>query len=228
MKADTVIVLALILSILLVFVYVGKNLAKPFTEFGSAWWRGAGKISNATSNFTSDWSEGAGKIKSGVSNFTSAWSKGFDKIKGFFGVNKEVNIESFLKTAYESDTFIFTAKNTNSEYLGLLTDVSETTRFYTIISFPEIKLEEERSAMMDYLKSQEIGQYDFNAEEYKELLIPDALMKDIEDIDHFKENKILHIHSALHDAHLDFMKIVETGTAYQPVIYQLTIAIKEK
>ena len=208
MKADTVIVLALILSILLVFVYIGKNLAEPFTEFGSAWWRGVDKIKGGTSNFTSD------------------WSKGFDKIKGFFRMNKTMSIETLLKTMYENEAFIFTAENTNSEYLGLLTDVSKNTRFYMVISFPEIKLEKDSSAISDYFKSQEIGQYDLNVEEYNRLIISDALMKDIEDIDHFREGEVLHIHSDSYDAHLDFMKIVETGTSYQPVIYEFTITKK--
>jgi hypothetical protein len=218
MKGDTILILALVLSILLVMVYAGSSVVGFFGGFGdggtiegmSAWW--VRNINDPLSNFKT--------------NYTSNWSGSVGKIKDLFGMNKEMSIEPFLKTIYENDVFIFTAKNTNNEYLGLLSEGLETTRFYTIVSFPEIKLEMDRSAITNYLKSE--GIEDFYAEEYKELLIPDALMKDIEDIDHFKENKRLHIHSALHDAHLDFMKIVETGTAYQPVIYQLTIAIKEK
>jgi len=181
MKADTVIVLALILSILLVFVYIGKSITKPLSDFKSVWSEGVRKIKGGTSNFTST-------TENKTTNFTIGWSKSFGKIKNFLGWKSSFVIEEpLLGTMYELDNFVFTSNDTDKEYLTQLVISTEKTRVYDV-SFYDVSL------LQDIVR------------DYEKIIVSDRLMKMI---DTLSENTQINIYSNSYDADLTFAKPTE-------------------
>ena len=185
MKADTVLVLALILSILLVFVYVGSSVVSFFGSFGgntvegiSDWW--TRNINDPLTNFTS-------KI-----DFSSLLDRQ-TKIK----VNDTV-----LQGVYEKDIFIFRIDdiNTDKEYLAHISNVSEPDRkrIYTVKSFLVI---EGNVNIISYLKT-----HDLPLKNIACLFIP---YKDQKLIEHLEVEEIIHIYSENYDAYLKFCNDVE-------------------
>jgi hypothetical protein len=195
MKADTVIILALILSILLVCVYIGKSITKPLSDFKSAWSEGVRKIKGGTSNFTST-------TENKTTNFTIGWSKSFGKIKNFLGWKSSFIIEEpLLETMYELDNFVFTANDTDNEYLAQLIILTEKTRVYDV-SFYDVNL------LQDIVR------------DYDKIIVSDRLMKMI---DTLSENTQINIYSNSYDAELTFAK----PTPETDILYRLTITKNE-
>ena len=113
MKGDTVIVLALVLSILLVFVYVGNCFSGSET---------LKKLPKKLDEFKEKVSSNINKIESGIGQMFSIGEKRAD-----FGSNN-----SILKQMYSCDEFIFTNKNATQRYYAQLTWSNESTRDYGV------------------------------------------------------------------------------------------------
>jgi len=207
MKADTVIVLALILSILLVFVYIGKSiggLGSRTAETVGNWW--SEHVSEPIDVY----------IAEPITETAETWTEGVQVLRGLLRMHTTFEIDDvLLRRMYESDIFIFTAENTQNEYLTQITNISRSTRIYIVNSFPEIKTKNDSSAITDYLRIQGIRSREFNAEEYNRLIIPNNLMKLIEPLN---PNNQIHIYSETYDAYLTGIETIGTDTFYQLTI----------
>ena len=188
MKADTVIILALALSVLLVFVYVGKSI----TGWGG---QTIEKIKGGMSDFKSDWLKGAQKIEKPISDFKTDWLKGAQKIKGFFGWKPSFAVDDLLLEAmYDLDNFVFTSNDTDKEYLTQLVISTEKTRVYDV-SFYDVSL------LQDIVR------------DYEKIMIPNRLMKIINSL---SEGMQVNIYSNSYDAELTFAKSTpETDVLYR-------------
>jgi hypothetical protein len=121
MKGDTILILALVLSILLVFVYTGASISnwfstpEEFDEFKE-------NVSEEFDEFKEKVSNNINKIESGIGQIFSIGEKQAD-----FGSNN-----SILKQMYSCDEFIFTSTDAAQRYYAQLTWSNESTRDYGV------------------------------------------------------------------------------------------------
>ena len=185
MKTDTIIILSLILSILLVFVYVGSSVVGFF-----------GGLGGDTTKKISDW--WTRNINDPLTNFTSKID-----FSSFLDRQTKIKVnDTVLQGVYEKDIFIFRIDDidTDKEYLAHISNVSESDikRIYTVKSFLVI---EGNVNIISYLKAHDLPLKNIDC-----LFIP---YKDQKLIENLEIEEIIHIYSENYDAYLKFCNDVE-------------------